>query len=138
MAPKGKKKAADTTEDKSNKAVKGCQQINVRHILCEKFAKKNSALEKLQSGAKFDEVAREFSEDKARQGRFALLSCCLQTCLSVSYLRCCCDASRCRGCSCRQQFVCWFGHRIYSPVLGRAPWGSVPFTHRLLRPGEDR
>lgn len=35
---------------------------------CEKFSKKEEALEKLRNGAKFDDVAREFSEDKARQG----------------------------------------------------------------------
>jgi peptidyl-prolyl cis-trans isomerase NIMA-interacting 4 len=39
-----------------------------RHILCEKHSKKEEALTKLNEGAKFDEVAREFSEDKARQG----------------------------------------------------------------------
>lgn len=35
---------------------------------CEKHAKKEEAVAKLRDGAKFDEVAREFSEDKARQG----------------------------------------------------------------------
>ena len=35
---------------------------------CEKYAKKEEALAKLKSGAKFDEVAREFSEDKAKSG----------------------------------------------------------------------
>lgn len=35
---------------------------------CEKHSKKEEALAKLRDGAKFDEVAREFSEDKARQG----------------------------------------------------------------------
>jgi len=62
---KGKEKAAD---DKSGGKVKGAQSINVRHILCEKHAKKEEALAKLRDGVKFDEVAREFSEDKARQG----------------------------------------------------------------------
>lgn len=37
-------------------------------IQCEKFSKKEEALEKLRNGAKFDDVAREYSEDKARQG----------------------------------------------------------------------
>lgn len=37
-------------------------------VQCEKHAKKEEALAKLRDGAKFDEVAREFSEDKARQG----------------------------------------------------------------------
>ncbi|KAN0068751.1 hypothetical protein V8E54_012920, partial [Elaphomyces granulatus] len=35
---------------------------------CEKHSKKEEALEKLRNGAKFDDVAREYSEDKARQG----------------------------------------------------------------------
>lgn len=35
---------------------------------CEKHAKKEEALAKLKDGVKFDEVAREFSEDKARTG----------------------------------------------------------------------
>ncbi|EQL03380.1 hypothetical protein G6O67_006903 [Ophiocordyceps sinensis] len=47
---------------------KGAQSINVRHILCEKHAKKEEALAKLNEGVKFDEVARNYSEDKARQG----------------------------------------------------------------------
>ncbi|KAL2822532.1 hypothetical protein BJX63DRAFT_123113 [Aspergillus granulosus] len=37
-------------------------------IQCEKFSKKEEALEKLRNGGKFDDVAREYSEDKARQG----------------------------------------------------------------------
>ena len=49
---------------------KGAQSLNVRHILCEKHGKKEEALAKLREGVKFDEVAREFSEDKARQGMF--------------------------------------------------------------------
>lgn len=101
MAPKGKAadkgaaakggKGKGKTEDKEDKGgkVKGAQQINVRHILvclllwsrsmkleltcfqCEKHSKKEEALEKLKGGAKFDDVAREFSEDKARAGMFA-------------------------------------------------------------------
>ncbi|KAL6869391.1 Peptidyl-prolyl cis-trans isomerase pin4 [Amphichorda felina] len=47
---------------------KGAQSINVRHILCEKHAKKEEAMAKLNEGVKFDEVARNYSEDKARQG----------------------------------------------------------------------
>ena len=35
---------------------------------CEKHSKKEEALAKVRDGIKFDEVAREFSEDKARQG----------------------------------------------------------------------
>ncbi|CAK7263987.1 Peptidyl-prolyl cis-trans isomerase pin4 [Sporothrix epigloea] len=55
--------------DKGDKEPKGAQQINVRHILCEKHAKKEEALAKIRNeGVKFDEVARTFSEDKARAG----------------------------------------------------------------------
>ncbi|KAI5280323.1 Peptidyl-prolyl cis-trans isomerase pin4 [Ascosphaera aggregata] len=51
-----------------NKGLKPATAINVRHILCEKYSKKEEALEKIRNGAKFDDVAREYSEDKARQG----------------------------------------------------------------------
>ncbi|KAK9436108.1 Peptidyl-prolyl cis-trans isomerase, PpiC-type [Metarhizium brunneum] len=61
----GKGKAADK---ESGGKGKGAQAINVRHILCEKHAKKEEALAKLNDGVKFDEVARNYSEDKARQG----------------------------------------------------------------------
>ncbi|KAJ5246128.1 peptidyl-prolyl cis-trans isomerase [Penicillium chermesinum] len=73
-APKGKGKEAGgdaAGKEKGGKgALKAATSINVRHILfqCEKHSKKEEALEKLRNGAKFDEVAREFSEDKARQG----------------------------------------------------------------------
>ncbi|GLI81996.1 peptidyl-prolyl cis-trans isomerase pin4 [Penicillium ochrochloron] len=63
----GKGKGKDAGNDDKSK-VKGAQSINVRHILCEKHARKEEAMEKLRNGTKFDEVAREFSEDKARQG----------------------------------------------------------------------
>ncbi|EMF16695.1 FKBP-like protein [Sphaerulina musiva SO2202] len=72
MAPKGKgaadKGKSKDSKDGGGKAAKAAQTINVRHILCEKHAKKQEALAKLNAGAKFDEVAREFSEDKARTG----------------------------------------------------------------------
>lgn len=71
MAPKGKggaKDAAKGKDDKGGGKAKGAQSINVRHILCEKHSKKEQAVEKLNNGTKFDDVAREFSEDKARQG----------------------------------------------------------------------
>ncbi|KID79946.1 Peptidyl-prolyl cis-trans isomerase PIN4, partial [Metarhizium brunneum ARSEF 3297] len=61
----GKGKGADK---ESGGKGKGAQAINVRHILCEKHAKKEEALAKLNDGVKFDEVARNYSEDKARQG----------------------------------------------------------------------
>ncbi|KAI7512596.1 hypothetical protein KC347_g2320 [Hortaea werneckii] len=73
MAPKGKggdkgDKSKDAGAEKGGGKAKGAQSINVRHILCEKHSKKEQAVEKLNNGTKFDEVAREFSEDKARQG----------------------------------------------------------------------
>ncbi|KAK2590166.1 Peptidyl-prolyl cis-trans isomerase pin4 [Conoideocrella luteorostrata] len=65
--PAGKGKAGADKESGGGKA-KGAQSINVRHILCEKHAKKEEALAKISEGVKFDEVARNYSEDKARQG----------------------------------------------------------------------
>lgn len=75
MAPKGKQagKGGDKSGgggDKGSGKLKPATSINVRHILCEKHSKKEEALEKLRNGAKFDEVAREMSEDKARQGTY--------------------------------------------------------------------
>ncbi|KAF2151040.1 peptidyl-prolyl cis-trans isomerase pin4 [Myriangium duriaei CBS 260.36] len=67
MAPKNKSKASGKDAAGDSKP-KGAQTINVRHILCEKHSKKEEAAEKLRNGAKFDDVAREYSEDKARQG----------------------------------------------------------------------
>ena len=40
---------------------------------CEKHSKKEEALAKLVEGVKFDEVARNFSEDKARQGEYSMV-----------------------------------------------------------------
>ncbi|KAF1816556.1 FKBP-like protein [Eremomyces bilateralis CBS 781.70] len=65
---KGGKGGKDPSGDKTTGKLKPANSINVRHILCEKHSKKEEALAKLRDGAKFDEVAREFSEDKARQG----------------------------------------------------------------------
>ncbi|KAF2125741.1 peptidyl-prolyl cis-trans isomerase pin4 [Dothidotthia symphoricarpi CBS 119687] len=70
---KGKGKDKDTSDSSAggksgSSKLKPATSINVRHILCEKHSKKEEALEKLRNGAKFDEVAREMSEDKARQG----------------------------------------------------------------------
>lgn len=48
--------------------LKPAQSIQVRHILCEKHARKEEAVAALNAGRSFDDVAREFSEDKARQG----------------------------------------------------------------------
>jgi len=72
MAPKekgsDKGKGKDAAAGKGGGKQKGAQSINVRHILCAKHSKKEEALAKLNAGTKFDEVAREFSEDKARAG----------------------------------------------------------------------
>lgn len=84
MAPKnkdsgkGKGKAAAAAKDDDSKkdsgkgkgkgGLKPATSVNVRHILCEKHARKEEALVKIREGTKFDEVAREYSEDKARQG----------------------------------------------------------------------
>ncbi|KAK0510210.1 hypothetical protein JMJ35_007604 [Cladonia borealis] len=66
---KGKASASKAdNEDGSSSKLKAATAINTRHILCEKHSKKEEALAKLRDGAKFDDVAREFSEDKARQG----------------------------------------------------------------------
>ena len=40
----------------------------VRHILCEKHSKSMEAMAKLKEGVRFNEVATQYSEDKARQG----------------------------------------------------------------------
>ncbi|MBW0505287.1 hypothetical protein O181_045002 [Austropuccinia psidii MF-1] len=63
------KSNSDASKDSAAKGkLKPANSINVRHILCEKHSKKEEALDKLRNGAKFDDVAREYSEDKARQG----------------------------------------------------------------------
>lgn len=91
-AGKGKatKESGDAGKGGAAGKLKPATSINVRHILCEKHSKKEEAVEKLRSGAKFDDVAREFSEDKARQGeswgrRFATSS---TLSLSLSLLTC--------------------------------------------------
>ncbi|KAF6222660.1 hypothetical protein HO133_000707 [Letharia lupina] len=67
--PKDKGKGSTSKDDNAGASkLKAATAINTRHILCEKHSRKEEALTKLRDGAKFDEVAREFSEDKARQG----------------------------------------------------------------------
>ncbi|KAI8484694.1 Peptidyl-prolyl cis-trans isomerase pin4 [Branchiostoma belcheri] len=51
-----------------SKQSKGGTSVKVRHILCEKQSRALEAIEKLQSGMKFNEVAAQYSEDKAKQG----------------------------------------------------------------------
>ncbi|EAQ89076.1 hypothetical protein CHGG_05695 [Chaetomium globosum CBS 148.51] len=65
--------AADSSSDTKASKLKG-MTINVRHILCEKFAKSEEAIGRLNNGEKFDVVAREMSEDKAKAGEFSLFA----------------------------------------------------------------
>ncbi|XP_013771675.1 peptidyl-prolyl cis-trans isomerase NIMA-interacting 4-like [Limulus polyphemus] len=65
----GGKGGEAAAEGKSQqKQSKGGNAVKVRHILCEKQSKILEAMEKIKSGRKFNEVAAEYSEDKARQG----------------------------------------------------------------------
>merc|ERR1712189_162533 len=52
----------------AKKDIKGGTSVKVRHILCEKHSKVMEALEQLNAGKKFNEVATQYSEDKAKQG----------------------------------------------------------------------
>ncbi|CAN8096777.1 unnamed protein product [Discula destructiva] len=65
---KGAKGKGGDAKDSSGSGKQNGQKIKIRHILCEKHAKKEEALTKLREGVKFDQVARDFSEDKAKQG----------------------------------------------------------------------
>ena len=57
------------TSSNSRRVLFLCEiSFQVRHILCEKQSKVLEALEKIKAGSKFDEIARTYSEDKARQG----------------------------------------------------------------------
>jgi len=77
MAPKkSTKKGADkkgggaaaAAEDDSKNKLKAATAVQVRHILCEKHSRITEALQKLQEGQRFDKVAQEYSEDKAKAG----------------------------------------------------------------------
>lgn len=65
----------DAISSRSYELTSDSQSINVRHILCEKHAKKEEARAKLNAGSKFDDVAKEFSEDKARSGTTTMDDC---------------------------------------------------------------
>ena len=65
--------AAKGAKEKSATESKAGTSVKVRHILCEKQSKALEAMEKLKSGCKFNEVAVQFSEDKARSGVIVLL-----------------------------------------------------------------
>ncbi|KAI0754375.1 hypothetical protein C8Q80DRAFT_1266017 [Daedaleopsis nitida] len=86
MAKKGAASGDKKTTDKNSKnnnakgddsndkgkgkggALKAATSVNVRHILCEKHSKATEALQKIQEGQRFDKVAQEYSEDKAKAG----------------------------------------------------------------------
>lgn len=58
--------------------------FQVRHILCEKQSKVLEAMEKLKAGVKFNEVATQYSEDKARQGVSSFFDYCQLSCINLS------------------------------------------------------
>ncbi|KAI0370588.1 FKBP-like protein [Pilatotrama ljubarskyi] len=69
----GGKGNATKTEESADKKGKGgglkpATSVNVRHILCEKQSRALEALQKIQEGQRFDKVAQEYSEDKAKAG----------------------------------------------------------------------
>lgn len=59
---------ADASTEKPKAGLKAATAVNVRHILCEKHSKATEALQKIQEGQRFDKVAQEYSEDKAKAG----------------------------------------------------------------------
>ncbi|ORX83440.1 FKBP-like protein [Anaeromyces robustus] len=63
-------KASKDGDDKGKKdgKLKPANAIKVRHILCEKQSKALEALAKLKNGERFDSVATQYSEDKAKYG----------------------------------------------------------------------
>nr|CDS28633.2 wd40 repeat [Hymenolepis microstoma] len=67
--PSGSKKGGDSVGAGSSKPVaKGGTAVKVRHILCEKQSKALEAIELLKEGQRFNAVAEQYSEDKARSG----------------------------------------------------------------------
>ncbi|KAI0355920.1 hypothetical protein OH77DRAFT_1520515 [Trametes cingulata] len=75
----GGKSNATKTEESADKKGKGgglkpATSVNVRHILCEKQSKALEALQKIQEGQRFDKVAQEYSEDKAKGSSKSLVS----------------------------------------------------------------
>jgi len=67
---KGKGKAEEAVDKggKGKGGLKAATAVNVRHILCEKHSKAMEALQRIQAGERFDKVAQECSEDKAKAG----------------------------------------------------------------------
>ena len=73
MPPKKNKGAAGggggaSTDGDSKTQLKVANSLKVRHILCEKQSKILQALDRLRAGEKFNVVAAELSEDKAKTG----------------------------------------------------------------------
>ncbi|KAI9569962.1 FKBP-like protein [Boletus coccyginus] len=56
---KGSPNTAEKSDSKTKSGLKPATAINVRHILCEKQSK---------AGQRFDKIAQEYSEDKAKAG----------------------------------------------------------------------
>ena len=69
---KGKGAEKDGSSKGAEKSPKGASgggtSVKVRHILCEKYSKVTEAMSRLNDGAPFNDVAANFSEDKARHG----------------------------------------------------------------------
>ena len=65
---KGSSKPSEAKGDAKDSKVKSGNSINVRHILCEKQSKVLEAMAKLKDGVAFNQVAAQYSEDKARNG----------------------------------------------------------------------
>ncbi|KAF8260840.1 hypothetical protein EI94DRAFT_1780380 [Lactarius quietus] len=65
---KGKSEEAADKGGKGKGGLKAATAVNVRHILCEKHSKATEALQRIQAGERFDKVAQECSEDKAKAG----------------------------------------------------------------------
>ncbi|KAL7712635.1 Peptidyl-prolyl cis-trans isomerase [Entamoeba marina] len=69
--PKGKGQTKGKDQGKQSNTQekqKGCTKIKVRHILCEKQSKCLEALAQLDQGKPFNQVAQQYSEDKASAG----------------------------------------------------------------------
>jgi len=64
----GAKKAAKVGGGEGEEKLKPASQVKCRHILCEKQSKILEAKARIDGGEDFATVAREVSEDKARQG----------------------------------------------------------------------
>ena len=62
------KNTKDSDSSDSKGKLKAATAVNVRHILCEKHSRALEALQKIQEGQRFDKVAQEYSEDKAKSG----------------------------------------------------------------------